>query len=221
MARDRARLGSPSWNVLQWSDTESFPVFSSTLVLIFAYAQVLLLLCCAIAIGKFGELTYGEMDACARSAGRLTTAAVLSACYVTVMLMLTDVSEPHLVPCFLAHLLGSSCTAAKPVLWSYSIHFAVLLPVWALAACLQVTAAGMCKNPKRTSRARLLTANSEFLLTFLVNTSLRDNSGCRQGCGEVLVPENKNMYVDRNLLLLMGSLCLSDLLSECLLYFPS
>ena len=85
-------------------------------MLIFAYAQVLLLLCCAIAIGKFGELTYGEMDACARSAGRLTTAAVLSACYVTVMLMLTDLPEPHLGTGFLSPLFGRMSTARKPVL---------------------------------------------------------------------------------------------------------
>lgn len=212
-------LAAQRWNVLQWSDTESLPVFSSSLVLMFAYAQVLLLLGCAIAVGKFGELTFGVMDACARSAGRLATAAVLSACYVAALLVMTDASEPHLVPCFLAHLFGSSCTAAKPVLWSYSIYFSVLLPVWALVAGLQVTAAGMCKNPKQVSRARLLTANSAFLLTFMVNTSLRDNVGCRHACGEVLLPENQNTEVDRNLLFLIGSLCLSDVLAECLLHF--
>ena len=66
-------LVAQRWNVLEWSAAESWPVFSSSLVLIFAYAQVLLILCCAIAVGKFGESTYGVIDACARSAGWLTT----------------------------------------------------------------------------------------------------------------------------------------------------
>ena len=79
----------------------------------------------------------------------------------------------------------------------------------------------MCEDPRRTSRTRLLSSNSAFLLTFLVNTSLRENVGCRQGCREVLVPENKNVSIDNNLLFLMGSLCLSDLLAECLVHSSS
>jgi len=49
----------------------------------FAYSLFQIVLCCVIAVGRFGVLTRSLMDACARSSGRLVTSAVISVCYVS------------------------------------------------------------------------------------------------------------------------------------------
>lgn len=204
-------------NVLQWSSSESLPVFSSSLVFIFAYVQLLLLLCCAIAVGKFGILTYGVMDACARSAGRLSTGAVLSGCYVAGLLVISNASEPALLSCFLAQLLGTSCMKVSPVILSYSVYLAVLVPVWALVAGLQITAAGLCKDKDTSSRARLLCVNIAFVLTYHVNNSLQNNIACRTMCGAQSSEQQEKFVQSIDLLYLMISLCLTDIIAECVL----
>lgn len=209
-----AILVAQRWNVLEWSSSESPPVFSSSLLFIFAYAELLLIVCCALAASNLGTSTLGVMDACARSAGRLCTAAVLSIVLVTLLLVSTHVSEPDVLACFLTQLLGTSCTAASSVLWSYSIYLSVLLPVWALVAGLLVTAAGMCKNPEIASRARLLSINSAFVLTYHVHNSLRSNTGCMRECGGTDVAQQDTFIISKDLLFLLGGLCVSDVVAE-------
>ena len=147
------------------------PVLSASLFFILAYVLFLLVTCCAISVGKFGVLAHGMMDACARSAGRLVYVVVLSVCYVTILLLYYDSNyvllnydlsstnkttenKKHSVQCLLAQLCGTSCSGS--VLWSYSAYLSLMLPVMAFIATLQVTAAGMCKNSKKSSHARLL-----------------------------------------------------------------
>lgn len=225
------QLVAQRWNTLEWSPAESIPVLSSSLVLMFAYAQVLLVLSCALAVGKFGMASYGVMDACARSAGRVATVAMLSAGYVAALLLIVKASEPEVLNCFLTQLFGTNCSAANQVLWTYSVYLAVLLPVWALVGGLQLTASAMCKYPKRTSRCRVLSANSAFVLAYLVNSSLRTNVGCSPACAQVFANTTggnattaaplKVTMVHTNLLFLTGSLCFSDFLAEFVMYRPT
>ena len=77
------------WNIMQWPEDRAWPVFSSCLVLIFSYSLFQIVLCCVIAVGRFGVLTHSLMDACARSSGRLVTPAVLSVCYVSALLYIS------------------------------------------------------------------------------------------------------------------------------------
>ncbi len=152
------------------------PVLSASLFFILAYVLFLLVTCCAISVGKFGVLAHGMMHACAQSAGRLVYVVVLSVCYVTILLLnydsnyvllnydlsitnktttnKTTTNKKHSVQCLLAQLCGTSCSGS--VLWSYSAYLSLMLPVMAFIATLQVTAAGMCKNSKKSSHARLL-----------------------------------------------------------------
>ena len=176
-------------DVAQFPAGTAWPVFSSCIVLMLAYAQVLLSLCCAIAIGQFGALAHGMMDACARSAGRLASAAVLTVCYVAALLLISNntgsvklLREQNSVQCLLAQLCGTICASDGPVLWSYGVYLAVLLPVWALVASLQGAAAGMCKDESRASHGRLLCINIAYLLTYHVNYTLRMNVRCNQAC---------------------------------------
>ena len=83
-------LVAQTFDVAQFPAWTACPLFSCCIVLMLAYAQVLLALCCAIAIGQFGALAHGMMDACARSAGRLASAAGLTACYVAQFLLISN-----------------------------------------------------------------------------------------------------------------------------------
>jgi hypothetical protein len=207
-------LVAQRWDVWESRADRAWPVFSSCVVLILGYAQVLLVLCCFIAVGRFGVLAHGMMDACARSAGRLSTVALLSVCYVAALLLISNSTEQGSVQCFLAQLCGTSCAPARPVLWSYSVYLAVLLPVGALVAALQVTAAGMCKDLQRTSRTRLLCINCVYLLTYNVNYTLRMNVRCKQACDGAAVTDKATLIVCTEVLYFVGALCASDILAE-------
>jgi hypothetical protein len=207
-------LVAQRWDVWEWRADRAWPVFSSCVLLLLGYAQVLLVLCCAIAVGRFGVLAHGIMDACARSAGRLSTVAVLSMLYVAALLLISDKTQPGSLQCSLAQLCGTSCAAARPVLWSYHVYLAVLLPVGALVAALQVTAAGMCKDIQRTSRTRLLCINCAYILTYNVNYMLRMNVRCKQACDGATVTEKPALIVCKDVLYFVGALCVSDILAE-------
>ncbi len=158
------------WNIMQWPEDRVWPVFSSCLVLMFAYSLFQIVLCCVIAVGWFCVLTHSLMDAYERSSGRLVTSAVLSVCYVSALLFISHQQQSR--QCLIMQLYGTSCAPDSVMLWSFSIfaataqhvYFAVLLPLWSLVAALLLTAAGMCKDEQRASRGRLLCINTTYLL---------------------------------------------------------
>ena len=209
-----------------------WPVLSASLFFILAYVLFLLVTCCAISVGKFGVLAHGMMDACARSAGRLVYVVVLSVCYVTILLLYYDSNyvllnydlsstnkttenKKHSVQCLLAQLCGTSCSGA--VLWSYSAYLSIMIPVMAFIAALQVTAAGMCKNSKKSSHARLSCVNCAYVLVYTVNYTLGKNTLCYSACVGAAVfrqPREQVQYSCYTVVWLLMSLCTSDIVAE-------
>ena len=211
------------WNIMQWPDDRSWPVFSSCLVLIFSYSLFQIVLCCVIAVGRFGVLTQSLMDACVRSSGHLVTSAVLSVCYVSALLFISYQQQSR--QCLIMQLYGTSCAPDSIVLWSFSIfaataqhvYFAVLLPLWGLVAALLLTAAGMCKDEQRASRGRLLCINTSYLLAYHVNYMLRMNVRCQQACSGAVVTQPSEIIMCKEILFFAGALCVSDVLAETVL----
>ena len=219
-------LIAQTFNVFDLGANKVWPVLSTSLFLILVYVLVLLVTCCAISVGKFGVLAHGMMDACARSAGRLVYVVVLSVCYVTILLLNYDrnatvndtVKTPkkHSVECLLAQLCGTSCVN-RGVLWSYTAYLSVMLPVIAFIAALQVTAAGMCKNSKKSSHARLLCINSAYVLVYTVNYTLGKNTQCNTACNGTAVfrlPQQPLQDPCYEVVWLLIGLCVSDIVAE-------
>lgn len=165
----------------------ALPVFASSWQLLLWYAQALQILCCFLAAGRFASLAPEVRDACARSVGRLCTAAALSAVYVGLLLAWRDRAGAP-VSCLLCQLWGTTCARPDTLFWSwsYSAYLALLLPLAALQTGLLVTAAAMCKNAERVAPRRLTTANCALLLAMHVKYSLQHNApllpaGCASG----------------------------------------
>jgi hypothetical protein len=215
-------------NVFDWPAGRTWPVFSSCVLLVLAYVQLLLAMCCFFAVGRFGVLMHGVMDACARSAGRLASAAFVSVCYVGVLLWVHSKENPDELPCYLNQLWGTSCAAGGAVLWSYGVYLAVLMPVFALLAGLQVTAAGMCKDEQQLSHRRLLCINCAYVLVQNVYLTWDVNAerGCQTPCG---VPPatssaaksktDSNVVLNTELLFLLVALAVSDVCAEIVFCF--
>ena len=211
------------WDITQWQDNATWPVFSTSMVLIFAYALFQVVLCCAIAIGRFGSLTHSLMDACARSAGRLVTSAALAVCYVTALVVIFKKQEIR--QCLTIQLYGTSCASGSTILSLFSIfdnvaqqiYFSVLIPVSVFVAALIVTAAGMCKDPHRSSRGRLMCMNITYILAYNVNYIFRMNTRCEQACKGVAVTQPIELIVNKEILYLTGILSFVDILAETFL----
>jgi len=214
-------------DVFDWPAGRTWPVFSSCVLLVLAYAQLLLALCCFIAVGRFGAQTQGMMDACARTAGRLVSAVFASVCYVGVLLWLHHREIPEELPCLLNQLWGTSCGAGSAVLWSYGVYLAVLLPAFALLAGLQVTAAGMCKDRQRRSCRRLVCVNCAYVLVHNVYYTWEINAeqGCHSACGvtpaaysEAGSTADANVVLNQDLLRLLIALAVCDICAELALW---
>lgn len=210
-------LVAQHWDVFASSQDAAWPVLSSSLLLILAYSQVLLLLCCAIGVGQFGSLTYSLMDACARTAGRLVTCCVLSVGYVAALLLMSEHKDQQSMQCLLMQLFGTSCAAGTNVMWTFNTYFAVLIPVLLFVAALQITAAGMCKDERRKSRGRLLCVNIPYILTYYVNYMLLKNVRCKQACSGATISVAASMIFCKEILFLVGALCVSDIVAETVL----
>ena len=210
-------LVAQRWDVFASSPDVAWPVLSTCLLLIFSYSQVLLVLCCAIGVSQFGSLTHSLMDACARTAGRLVTCCVLSVCYVSALLLISEHKNQQSMQCLLKQLFGTSCAAGSNVLWTYNTYFAVLIPVCILVAGLQITAAGMCKDERRGSRARLLCVNIAYILTYYVNYMVLKNVRCKQACSGATVSEAAALIFCKEILFFTGALCVSDIVAETVL----
>ncbi len=110
-------------DVFTWPVDSTWPVLSTSLLTLLLYAQLLVLVCCFVDAGRFASFTPEVRDACARSAGRLVSAAALSVVYVAALLSLRgDVTE-----CVLCQLLGTSC-AERPATVSHTSYLAVMKP---------------------------------------------------------------------------------------------
>ena len=172
-------------DVFHWPAERTWPVLSSTLQGLLLYAHALVLLCCFVAAGRFASFAADVRDACARSAGRITSAVVLGAAYVAGLLAArgaagtagTASTDSTSADCVACQLLGTSCAQPETLFLSasYAVLLAVLLPTAALQAGLLVAAAGMCKEPRVVAR-RLATANCAMLLALQVQNALQRNA---------------------------------------------
>jgi hypothetical protein len=160
-------------DVFHWPAEHTWPVLASTLQGLLLYAHVLVLICCFVAAGRFASFAADVRDACARSAGRVASAAALGAAYVAGLLA----ARGGISDCVLCQLLGTSCAQPETLFLSasYAVFLAVLAPVAALQAGLLVAAAGMCKEPRVVAR-RLATANCAVLLALEVQNALARNA---------------------------------------------
>jgi hypothetical protein len=223
-------LVAQRWDVFSSTQDAAWPVLSSSVLLILAYSQLLLVLCCAIGVGQFGSLTYSLMDACARTAGRLVTCCVLCVCYICALLLISEHKNEQSMQCLLMQLFATSCTAEgvrqfggltgvilHNVLWSFQTYFAVLVPLFLLVAGLQITAAGLCKDERRKSRARLLCVNIPYILTYYINYMLLKNIRCKQACKGATISEKADLIFCKEILFLTGALYVSDIVAETVL----
>lgn len=220
-------LVAQRFDVFDWPAGRAWPVFSSCVLLVLGYAEVLLALCCFIAVGRFGVLAQGVMDACARTAGRMVSAVFVGASYVGALLVLHHRENPEGVSSLLSQLLGTSCAAGSTVLWSYGVYLAVLLPALALVAGLQLTAAGMCKDRKRRCCRRLVCINSAYVLAHNAYYTWEMNleQGLLTPCGVLTspnagatLPADSDVVLNQDLLRLLGVLAGCDVLAEVALW---
>ena len=162
-------------DVLRWPEDSTWPVLASSLLFLLLFALALLLVCGFIAIGRFVSFAAEVREACARSAGRLCTAAALAVVYVSILLAVRDGPESY--ECVLCQLCGTTCAQPDSLFWSlsYGAYLAVLLPAAAMLAGLIIVAAAMCKESHIAPR-RLVTANCAFIVVLQVHTSLEHNS---------------------------------------------
>lgn len=165
-------------DVFSWPADRTWPVLTSSLQVMLLNAQALLLVCCFVAAGRYSSFAPDVRDACARSSGRLATAAVLAAAYVAVLLMLRG----SITECVLCQLLDTTCmdrasapSSSAGFTLSHAAYLAVLIPVAALQAGLVVAAAGLCKEPRVVPR-RVATVNCALLLAMQVQKTLENNA---------------------------------------------
>jgi len=226
-------LVAQRWDVFSSTQEAAWPVLSSSLLLILAYSQLLLVLCCAIGVGQFGSLTYSLMDACARTAGRLVTCCVLCVCYICALLLISEHKNEQTMQCLLMQLFSTSCTEEgvrqfggltgvilHNVLWSFQTYFAVLVPLFLLVAGMQITAAGLCKDERRKSRARILCVNIPYVFTYYINYMLRQNVRCAKACRGVAIStitEEAELIFCKEILFFIGALYVSDIVAETML----
>lgn len=181
-------------NVFEWPADRTWPVFGSSVQALLLFSAALQLVCCFLAAGGFATVAPGIRDACARSAGRLCTAALLCAVYVGVLAATYETDQRS---CVLCQLWGTSCSQPDTLFStsSYAVFLAVLLPATVLQAGLLITAAGGCTLKDHRASRRLVTANCALVLTFQVNYSLRENAALLSHCGNGLRASNASKFV--------------------------
>jgi hypothetical protein len=202
------------WDVFAWPADRTWPVFGSCLQLLLVYSAALQVVCCFLAGGHFVHIAPEIRDACARSAGRLSTAALLCAVYV---FALSAMHETDRRACVLCQLWGTTCSQPESLFasWSYGVYLAVLLPGVVLQAGLLITAAGMCKLKDRWASRRMATANCALVLAYHANYSLRKNAGLLTLCGSGdRAPGSSKIVLSHRLLVFAVVLCSVDILGE-------
>ena len=212
-------------DVFDWPPEHTWPVFSTCMQLILWYGAGLQMLCCFLAAGHdeksaislnadHHEIASNIQNACARSAGRLSTAVLLNLIYVGTLSVLYETDQRF---CVLCQLWGKTCAQSQTFVGSrsYGVYLAVLLPVTALQVGLLITASGMCKLHNCYPCRRLCTAHCAFLLTIHVNYSLRQNTGLLSHCRSAVVASDASkMVMSDRVLGLAVMLCCLDILAD-------
>jgi hypothetical protein len=175
-------------DVFAWPEGETWPVFGTSVLVLLAYALLLLLFCSVMTASRLGELAEDICHAFARSAGRLVTSAALWVCFQSAIVY---TYHRRNWPLLLCQLWGTTCKDPGTVLWqySYSIYLAVLLPLLVWCGGLQIVVAGKFVSAKitaQTSARRLVVVNVLTVLVLLSTYTVKENFalGCKQGCPE-------------------------------------
>ena len=158
------------------------------------------------------------------------TCCVLFLGYLCALLLISEHKNEQSMQCLLMQLFATSCTEEgvrqfggltgvilHNVMWSFQTYFAVLVPLFFLVAGMQITAAGLCKDERRKSRARLLCVNIPYVLTYYVNYMLLKNMRCKQACKGVTISEKAELIFCKEILFFTGALYVSDIVAETVL----
>ena len=157
-------LVAQRWDVFAWPMGRTWPVLSTTLLILLAYAQLLLFLACFIKVSNLTALSMEICEALARCVGRLSTISVGMVIYMSCVVWARPKNDWALTLC---QLWGTTCReAGHSQIWSYSysLYLGILLPCLALQAGLQTIAASSLKLTRYAPR-RMLCLNGLFLLT--------------------------------------------------------
>jgi hypothetical protein len=175
-------------DVFSWPDGETWPVFGTSVLVLLAYALLLLVMCSAMTASRLGALAEDICHAFARSAGRLVTAAALWVCFQSAIVY---TYHRRNWPLLLCQLWGTTCKDPGTVLWqySYSIYLAVLLPLLVWCGGLQIVVSGKFVAQKitaKTSARRVMIMNVLTILVLTATYTIKENFalGCKQACPE-------------------------------------
>ena len=176
-------------DVFTWPEGQTWPVFGTSVLVLLAYSLSLLVLCSVMTASRLGSLAEDTCHAFSRSAGRLVTVACLWVIFQSTVVYTHDKRYWLLVLC---QLWGTTCKEPGAVLWeySYSMYLAVLLPLLAWCAGLQIVVSGKLVSDKitrKTSARRVLTMNVVSILLLHSTYTIQENFslGCKQECPEV------------------------------------
>jgi len=168
------QLVAQRWDVFTWPVGRTWPVLGTTVLMLLAYAQLLLSLVCFIKISNLTALSLEICEALARCVGRFGTISVGVVIYMSCMVWVKPKYEWALTLC---QFWGTGCReAGNSQIWSYSysIYLSILLPCLALQAGLQIIAASSLKLTHYAPR-RILSLNGLFLLTLHGAHTLNEN----------------------------------------------
>ena len=175
-------------NVFDWPESSTWPVFGTTIQIILLYSLFILLIMCFVHANRFNDFVIETCQACAKTIGRLMSVIVIFTASMCALVWLYDKVDWALILC---QFWGTSCaTSSNPgrVLWSwtYSVYLAILLPLFAVQAGLQMTAASLLKNVVESPFAprRVITINCALILTLHATHTVDQNFviGCSDGC---------------------------------------
>jgi hypothetical protein len=193
-ALGNTQLVAQRWNVFSWPFGRTWPVLGTTVLVVLAYAQLLLMLSCFVKICNLSSLSLEVSEALARSVGRLATLGAAVILYMSIVVWSYDAAHWALMLC---QFWGTQCNEpGTSQIWSYSYSYylAILLPCLALQAGLQILAASSCKTTKYSPR-RIITANNIFLLTLHITHTL--NKNMQVACQAECVTVNNSTIFDK------------------------
>ena len=187
-------LVAQRWDVFTWPLGRTWPVLGTTVLILLAYAQLLLSLACFIKISNLTALSLEICEALARCVGRFCTMSVGVVIYMSCIVWVKPKNEWALTLC---QFWGTGCReAGNSQIWSYSysIYLGILLPCLALQAGLQIIAASSLKLTHYAPR-RILSLNGLFLLTLHGAHTLNENyiEACDGANGECRTNPVTNM----------------------------
>ena len=186
------QLVAQRWNVFTWSFGNSWPVLGTTILILLAYGEALLILACLIKASNLTSLSLEVCEGLGRSVGRLSTISML---FITYMSILVFASPKVDWPLMLCQMWGTQCREpGSSQIWSfkYAYYLALLLPCIVCQAVLQLIAGSSCKINKYSPR-RIVTLNLVFL--FILHASHTLDKNLQLGCeSECIVVQNATMF---------------------------